>query len=864
MHLKPQRVVDKKLNTIIAFIVFAISIGVYWMTQARSLSLWDAGEYITCSSILGVPHPPGNPFYILLGRFICLFGFNIPHAMLINLLSGIFSAFAVMFTYLFTVKLASMFEKDKLPVIVTGIIGALLTAFSFTFWNNAIEAEVYSGLAFTINLIIWLTFIWVEKSEDFSDQNLFVLIVYTFFLGFCIHQTSLQIAPAILFIIVYPLVKPHIKTSKFWIRTASYAFAVIVAYLIATPIGNSIKFPGLPKVVFASSCFALMYFHLKDKIEKQTWLWAVAFLAIGLSPHFFLYARSLFRPFINEGHPHTLDLFMDYVLRRQYGATSFTERRASFGYQLDFHMLRYFSWQFFSLEWFRNIFGAGAGIVKSLSLFVVTALGLGGASYQYKKNKHSFAYFFSIFFMVSIAMAFVMNLSDQEVRDRDYFFTTAYNMWAVYMAFGALGLISFVKKFGKPAVIGMSVLMLMLPAVNLVSQYKIHDRHKEFIALDYGTNILNSLEEDAIVFTNGDNDTFPVWYAQAVKDPYTKENIYPKTNVSPTAESIAAVKKAMDFKNEQCKGIRRDVSVANLSLLNTPWYIRQMRDREGILLGMPDKQIDYLYPTKLPKEMKIRIPARGGLEGFTITYPKDKILFIKDLATIQIIKENYGLRPIYFAVTVADKVGFEEHLLNEGMVARLVPKKGRDQVNMERTKKNAEEVYTYRGVGDDDIYKDDHMKRLLVNYGSSFQRIAYKYIQQGKYEDAADYFKKSARFRDLTLRDYTMMIQLYQEGSNFDKAYDTILKALKKYPSSYELTMQAFLYLVEAKKIDDAKILLSNAIKINPSGEKLPWAIETFAKEGGNREDAIQMLNIIKSNQSTDTFEYYLKRIQKI
>ncbi|PID27857.1 MAG: hypothetical protein CSB55_07350 [Candidatus Cloacimonadota bacterium] len=862
MYLKPQPVIDKKLNSVMAFLVFAFTLGVYWLTQARSLSLWDAGEYITCSSILGVPHPPGNPFYILLGRFICLLGLNIPHAVLINFLSGLFSAFAVMFTYLFTVKLASMFEKDKLPIIISGVTGALLTAFSFTFWNNAIEAEVYSGLAFTINLIIWLTFVWLEKSKDFSDQNIFVLIVYIFFLGFCIHQTSLQIAPAILFIIIYPLIKDHIGTSKFWLKAALYLFILLMAYLIANPIGTAIKFPGFPKVAFAVLSFALMYFNLKDKIEKPAWIWSFVFLLIGLSPHFFLFFRSYFRPFINEGYPHTLDLFMDYVLRRQYGTTSFTVRRASFWYQLDFHLLRYFSKQFFSFEWIQTVFGSYSFLLKSLFAMLVGGLGLGGAFYQFKKNKHSFAYFFSIFFMVSIAMVFVMNLSDAEVRDRDYFFTTAYNMWAVYMGFGALGLISAVKKFGKPAVILMSVLMLSVPAVNLISEYKIHDRHKEFIALDYGINILNGLEENAIVFTNGDNDTFPVWYAQAVADPHAKEHVYPQTNVQPDSESLEAIKKAMEFKNKQCKGIRKDVSVANLSLLNTPWYIRQMRDREGILLGIPDKQIDRIYPAQLPKETKIKIPARGGLPEFTITLPKDKLLWIKDFLVIQIIKENYGLRPIYFAVTVADKVGFEDHLINEGMVARLVPEKGKDMVNMERTKKNAEEIYSYRGIDDDEIYKDEAMKRLLVNYGASFQRMAYKYLQQGKYEIAAENLYKAARFRELRMRDYLMIIQLYQEGKNFDKAYRIITEALKKYPANYELNMQAFLYMMESEKFNEAEILLSNAVKINPEGEKLPWAIENFGKDSGNREKAVSLLNKIKDNVSSDTFEYYLKRIQ--
>jgi len=144
MTYKPQAVVNKKHNALIATLVFLGTLLVYYFTHARSLSFWDAGEYITCSSILGVPHPPGNPFYILLGRFMTILGSSIPHAQVVNFLSSLFSAFAVMFTYFFTAKLVTMGITEKREAYLAylaGFIAAMYTAFSFTFWNNAIEAE---------------------------------------------------------------------------------------------------------------------------------------------------------------------------------------------------------------------------------------------------------------------------------------------------------------------------------------------------------------------------------------------------------------------------------------------------------------------------------------------------------------------------------------------------------------------------------------------------------------------------------------------------------------------------------------------------------------------------------------------------
>ncbi|MBC8386146.1 MAG: DUF2723 domain-containing protein, partial [Candidatus Cloacimonetes bacterium] len=350
MHLKPQPLVNKRNNTIIAFLIFLGTLIIYYLTQARSLSFWDAGEYITCSSILGVPHPPGNPFYIVLGRFFAIIGLGMSHPMIVNLLSGIFSAFAVMFTYLFTVKFVTMWlndESEAYKAYLAGFIAAFYTAFSYTYWNNAIEAEAYSGLAFTINLIVWLTMVWVEKSKDLSHQNYLILIIYIFFLGFGIHQTSLQVAPAVLFIAVYPMLKNSLKTSGFWYRTIGYAIGLLLIYMIFNVIGKSVQIPDLSKYMLTAAFGFLLYFHLRDKVTTKTWLIALLMIFIGLSTHFFLMIRSEFRPFINEGHPHDWDSFSYYIFRRQYGPTSMFERRATFLYQMKDQFLTYFSWQFF-------------------------------------------------------------------------------------------------------------------------------------------------------------------------------------------------------------------------------------------------------------------------------------------------------------------------------------------------------------------------------------------------------------------------------------------------------------------------------------------------------------------------------------
>jgi len=862
MYLKPQPFVNKKHNAIIAFIVFLITLGVYISTMARSLSFWDAGEFITCSSILGIPHPPGNPFYIILGRFIAILGGNIPHAQVVNFLSSLFSALAVMFTYLFTVKLVTMIlksSKEGYLAQLGGIIAAVFTAFSFTFWTNAIEAEVYSGLAFILNLIIWLTLVWVERSKGLSHQNLLLLIIYIFFLGFGIHQTSLQLAPAVLFIVFYPQLKAAIKKSQFWTRMLIYLVILLIVYWIFLQVGKSNQIPDLSKYMFAVTIIGMLYWHLKDEVKSKAWLLALLFIIIGLSTHFFLLVRSAHRPFINEGHPHNLKLFTDYVLRRQYGTTSMFIRRASFWYQIKHHFLDYFSWQFFNAETLSSWLKVPELLIQTFSNLIVSLLGFLGAYFHLRKNKHSFAYMFAFFIMASLAMIFVMNLSDSEVRERDYFFTTAYNYWSVWMAFGCLAFINFFRKFKKPIFYLLTILVLVLPVLNFASQYHIHDRSREYIALGYGQNILNSVDENSIIFTNGDNDTFPVWYAQAVYDPKAWEYIPPSLSernkdsdqnllpgsIQPTEKTRQIIKDALKYKNEQCKGIRKDVTIANLSLLNTPWYMKQLRDFEGIEFKVPEKHIDLcqespasiLYPRQIPKDMSLIIRGQVPGDSLIVSFKKGTILYVKDLAVLQIIKDNYGKRPIYFAVTTPDVVGFESHLQNEGMVDRLVPTRGEDQVDIERLISNIDSVYTYEGVFDQKIYKDRNMSRLLNNYGAAFMRASRYYHIREDYGNAIEYMEKALEFVEGKQRFYYGLAQLYLEAGYF---------------------------LLENGFVDEAFIHLENAVYYNRRDPTLLDAIYQAAVFAQAPEKGINLLTKMRSYHDTVQVNSMITQLKEI
>ena len=839
-EFRPQTIISPKSNAIIAFSIFLFTLVIYQITNAKSVSFWDSGEYIASSSILGIPHPPGNPFFILAGRFFTIFNFGLDHAIMISFMVSLFGALGVMFTYLITVQLISMWSNEKFMIFAGSFIAAILTAFSYTYWMNSIDpGGGYSGMAFIINVSIWLILVWVKKQQDFSHQNILLLIIYLLFIGFSIHQTTLQIAPAILFIAVYPYIKDSFRSFSFWGKFVLYLIGLLIVYIIFDGIGIATNIPELAKLAFGVALVCIMIWYLRGFIGKRAWLLGLLMVLIGFSTHLFLLARSGYRPFINEGHPHNFTMFMDYILRRQYGGYNFLHRRGDFYIQGIYHFVRYFTWQFMDAEivsnWFKMPFDFVMGISNMLMIF----LGVYGFYYSYKRNKNSFAYLMAIFFMVSVAMVFVMNLSDAEVRDRDYFFATAYNFWAVAMGIGAVGVLKHFtnKKFLKYI---LACLLLIYPLFNMVSQYYKHNRKGEYIALGYGLNLLNGLEENAIIFTNGDNDTFPVWYAQAVADRNAYEHSYPAENVFPTARTNELIQRGLDWKSTHIKGIRQDVVVANLSLLNTPWFLKQLRDLDSIELNWTDEQIDSLRPAFFPTDMEVNIVSPNG-ERFSIVYPAGTAMAIQDISVARIIQDNFGKRPIYFAVTVPGYSGFENHLINEGMVSRVVSTTGNDRLNYERIKNNLNNVYFYGGIFNERLFKDENKTKLIANYGAAHMRLAEYYQDIGDDENSLKYFERALEFvlnEEEKSRFYGSLIVSNASAGNIERAEELLSIMIAENPDSIQPYFTGAIAMVRANDFDRVFYYLQEGLNIDPFHRQLIALTFQIGFEYDKREEA--------------------------
>lgn len=735
----------KKPKTLLALFVFLASLITYLRTIAPTTSFWDCGEFIACSYTLGIPHPPGAPLYILVGRIFSIIPFAADIGLRVNLISALLSSFSAMFTFLIIIRFLEMMQgkadtvERKIIQYTGGVVGALAFAFSDSQWFNSVEAEVYSGSLFFTAIVVWLILKWADQNDRPEADKWIVLIFYFIGLALGVHLLNVLALPTIFLIMFFQ------QEEASWERFIYFAMGGALAFVAIYP--GVVK--GIPHLILEFSFWGvgvlmlLLLVGIYQTISKNKREWALIFISlflvlVGYSTYSAIYIRSSLNPTIDENDPDTPQKFVSYLNREQYGDWSITERRAPlWEYQIKKMYIRYFGWQFI---------GKGANIGPDGLISDTIAmrglwglpflLGLIGMIHQFNRDWRRASSVLALFIMTGLAIVFYLNQEDPQPRERDYAYTGSFFAFAIWIGIGAAALIEFAQTAmktsqnrRKPIMALLAVLLVLaIPGRMYSFNFPTHKRTGNYVAFDYSYNILQSCEPNALIFTNGDNDTFPLWFLQTVY------------------------------------GIRTDVRIINLSLLNTGWYIKQLRDFEPkVPITYTDAEIDRLAPQPW-KASKLRIPVPrdiynswvARMQAADSTYKptgKPEISFelkptlygqgirVQDIMIVHILGANKFERPVYFAVTVADenKIGLHDYLRMDGLAFRVLPVSGaRKAIDPEIIRTNLFEKYQYRNLNNKDVYYPDNVIALLGNYRSAFLTLAQYYQYKGEPEKALE------------------------------------------------------------------------------------------------------------------------------
>ncbi len=765
------------VHIFLAVAVFLIALVTYLRTVQPTVPYWDCGEFIASAAVLGVPHPPGTPLFMLVGRMFAMLPFG-EIAWRVNIVSSVASALAVMFGYLIVTWIIRKWYKNadsiykRATIYVGGVTGALFMAFSRTFWNNAVEAEVY-GLSMLIMLAsIFLVFKWYDHRREPSAEKYLYAFAFISVLALGIHMTSFIVVPiAFIFMLAvdrklrtnWPFLATFIILNVIPVSVTAYlvlsaAWATISAiiyfwdrikegwiYTIFIPLVimgfmYSFGYSIIPLLIYSLAGWSLLTLLIYG-LRPARKMWRMAFLItllglMGFSSQLYIPIRSMADPVIDMNNPETWSGVRDLIERKQYGSESmFTRmlhRRAEWKNQFGTHERMGF-WGFFNQQY---------SPVKWFWLFF--PLGMFGIFYVVRQRWRMGTFMFLILLAGTIGLVLYMNFADGtqanqvlgidhlEVRDRDYFFTPGFILFGLFIGLGLAGIMhavfdaltqSKVTETMKKVALVVLALTVLTPLFAFSRNYFYSDRSKNYLPYDYAMNLLSSCKPNAVLFTNGDNDTFPVWCLQ------------------------------------YAYRIRPDVRVMVLSLLRADWYIEQYRDEFNVPISYSNEDINLLRPKMVDGEYYSisNLITDNIIDNAMVKSTRPDLWPDLPMKYAQ-FKRKYAERaegdtslyfdpPIQFATTV-DNLGlkYDEKPIGQGPVDGVIqglvydihPNKVPNKIDAAFTSDYFLNTFNSRGVTDEGIYKDENARRLAENYWRIVAKMADQVFAAGRQSEAID------------------------------------------------------------------------------------------------------------------------------
>jgi len=910
----------QKINNITGWAVFVFSTVVFWLTVEPTASYWDCGEFIAVSYKLEVPHPPGAPLFLLIGRLFSFLALGDVEkvAYWINISSVLASGFTILFLFwsltllgrkIFNIEKGSETLAQTVLLMGGGAIGALAYTFSDSFWFSAEEAEVYAMSSFFTAFVFWGILKWEVIENESLANKWIILISYMMGLSIGVHLLNLVTIPVLGLIYYFKKYKVS--------RNGIIATLIISGFLVI--LINNIIIPGFPsiggalEILFVNSfglpfgsgiiffgllligalVYGIYYSQVKEKVLLNTALLSLAFILIGYSSYTSLVIRSNYNPPIDENNPENVISFVSYLKREQYGSrpllhgqyfdaqlvdqkqgakvyvkgkdkyeiadrkieyvydpsrTTILPRAYSndpkhvelyreymglkenekpnfidnmkfmFTYQIGHMYMRYFLWNFAGREsdiqhagWLapwdalKDVPDEFANNKARNNFFLLPLLlGILGMFFHYNKKHKDFYVLLLLFFLTGIALVLYLNSPPVEPRERDYIYAGSFYVFAMWIGIGAMAIGNWLSEKMGNGVKGIAIgtaICLIVPGIMAVEGWDDHDRSNRYFSVDSARNFLASCEPNAVLFTGGDNDTFPLWYIQEVE------------------------------------GYRTDVRVIVLSYFNTDWYIDQMTrpayESEPLPFSLTSQNYrqggpnDYLpynenanikdAAINLNQYLKLirdnhpglQIPTKFGKynsvpsKSLFLTIdtadiknrnivPMDKQQYIADkmiftlkkgglekntLMILDLIANNNWERPIYFNNTSLQgvSVNLNDYVVQEGNAYRLLPVKNPNPrsefVNTDIMYDRVMNEFRFRGLDDPKVYNSIDHRNFALNHRSTFNSLANALIREGKMEKATEVLHKCLEtMPDISIPyDYTTsqtVKLLYRVGEN--------------------------------------------------------------------------------------------------
>ena len=724
----------------VATLVGACALAVYKSTAAPTVTLWDSGELVAASRVLGITHPPGAPLYVLWGRLATMLPRPLDVAARVNLMSALFAAATAVMVALVLSELIQRLQQRQAAAGATtaaarvarcagAAIGALVLAFSDAQWGNALEAELYAPYLFITTLVLWLLLRWVPRRRDRGADRLLLLAAYITGLALGVHVLHALALPVLLLLVI--LSNERLTLGRFVLLMAAgflgtgFIYPGVVQWVPL--LLSKLKLAGLLLLVFGVPLATALVVRRGGR-ARGVIAQCVVLVLLGFSCYATSYIRSTLDPPIDQNDPESAAQFRSYLGRQQYGRASITPRRAPlWDYQIKTMYVRYFGWQFFGKDEARGRDGRLSTLLSLKGLWGLPfLLGLLGMVVHFRFDWRHASAILALFLMLSLAVIVYVNHQDPQSRERDYSYTGSFMAFALWIGIGAAVLgegvgrrLGAVRRSagGGAAAVGTAVVcavaLALVPARMIACNYKGHDRSHDTSGYDFAYNLLSTCAPDAILLSRGDNATYPLWALQIVY------------------------------------GVRPDVTVVNLQMLNGPWYVKQLKHRKpGCNIAWTDGQIDSLTPIPWTQPRAVRIPvdasSADGLGAFHLAVAPsgpDGLLRPRDQIVLHLLSQNAFRRPVYLGPAWASELHNLEltpSLRNEGLAARLVPAEGRGQrIDRDLLRQNLLHRYRYDAYAYPEAVYDRETASLVAYLRAPFLLLAEGDVAAGDTMQAA-------------------------------------------------------------------------------------------------------------------------------